>query len=189
MSGDFLPGTEGITLYRHPFAEGAEGSRRLLIQAALLHTGLGEGLFSRVEVNPWGKPFFPDAPTVHASVSHSGDWWVCALASQPVGVDLQRHQLRADPRALSRRFFHPREDRWLAQEADTRFFDLWSAKESWVKFMGRGFYLDPGEFSLVSPQGEFPVPPLGRCVLLPAPPDYSLCLCAQRVETVQIRDF
>lgn len=178
-----------IVLYRHPFSEGASGSRSLLIRAAQRHTGLSEALFHPVETNPWGKPFFLNAPQIHFSISHSGAWWICAFAAQPVGVDLQLHHLQADLQILSRRFFHPLEDCWLAQENYIRFFQLWSAKESWVKYMGKGFYLDPGDFSLVSPQGEFPCPPQGQCVFLPAPPDYSLCLCAHSIDKVQILDL
>ena len=189
MTGTELSSGDGITLYRRPFTEGASGSRALLVRTAQLHTGWKEEFFSHVETNPWGKPFFPDAPQLHFSISHSGDWWICAMSHQPVGLDLQLHQTYADPAKLAQRFFHPRENSWLAEMGYSHFFDLWSAKESWEKYMGRGFYLDPGDFSLVSPEGQFPLPPQGQCKLLPCLPGYSLCLCAQQIGAIHMEPW
>ena len=178
-----------VALYRHPFAEGGAGSRDLLALAARRHTGLPLSHFREIVCNPWGKPAFVREPHLHFSVSHSGGWWLCAFSPQPVGLDLQLHRAQADLARLSRRFFHPLEDRWLAREGYARFFELWSAKESWVKYLGRGFYLDPGEFSLVSPQGRFPVSPLGegtaRFLPLPFQEGYSLWLCARQIQRVE----
>ena len=36
-----------------------------------------------------GKPYFPHAPQLHFSISHSGAYWSCALSDQTVGFDLQ----------------------------------------------------------------------------------------------------
>ena len=181
--------TPVIHLCLCPFSEGADGSRDLLQQAARHHTGLPEHLFREVAVNPWGKPFFPLLPQLHFSVSHSGAWWLCAFSQQPVGADLQIHKAQADLAQLSRRFFHPLEDHWLAQEGYVSFFPLWCAKESWVKYKGRGFYLDPGTFSLVSPQGQFPVSPQEedpvRFLFPSFRPGYSLCLCCRQAARVE----
>ena len=65
-----------------------------------------------------GKPFLPQFPDLHLSVSHSGEWFVCAISNQPVGIDLQEHTLlrgETQEQALTRyckiarRFFHPLE--------------------------------------------------------------------------------
>ena len=173
--------TPVIHLCLCPFSEGADGSRDLLRQAARHHTGLPEHLFREVAVNPWGKPFFPLLPQLHFSVSHSGAWWLCAFSQQPVGADLQIHKAQADLAQLSRRFFHPLEDHWLAQEGYVSFFPLWCAKESWVKYKGRGFYLDPGPSPWSRPRASFPSPLRKRIRSVFSSPRFGLgtvCACA-----------
>ena len=175
------PAPAGAAIYCAPFQEGAAGSRALLLQAAQRCAGLSARELGPVETGPWGKPRFSRLPRLHFSVSHSGHWWLCAFSGQPLGLDLQIHRSYTDPARLSRRFLHPKEDAYLAQNGYRDFFDLWAAKESWVKLTGRGFYDDPASFSVVSPQGHFPAVE-GACLrLLPFRPGYSLCLCAREV--------
>lgn len=175
-----------VSLLCAPFQEGGRGSHALLYRAAARYSGLDPGRLGPLAFGPWGKPFFSLQPRLHVSLSHSGSWWICALSPQPVGLDLQLHRAASSPAALSRRFFHPREDAFLAEGEHRNFFDLWCAKESYVKFTGQGFYLDPSEFSVVSPQGQFPHRPDACLRLLPFAPEYSLCLCALRPARVSL---
>ena len=175
-----------VTIYRHPFHEDRRDSRALLLQAASLHMGRSAEELGPVTVNQWGKPALAG---LDCSVTHSGSWWLCAFGEGPLGLDLQVHRSHADPKTLSRRFFHPREDGWLAQAGYERFFDLWCAKESWVKYTGTGFHQDPGTFCVVAEDGRFPVMEDVEFRLLPFGPGYSLCLCAQRLGEVCFRDL
>ncbi|MGI5962753.1 MAG: 4'-phosphopantetheinyl transferase family protein [Lawsonibacter sp.] len=175
------------SIFFSPFLESSPSdlSHQLLRQAAQRYSGLPSISFSHVGTNPWGKPFFPDAPNLHFSISHSGTWWVCGFADAPLGLDIQLHQTSFDLKKLAQRFFHPLEVHWLTQRNSQSFFDLWCAKESWVKFTGRGFFLDPSEFSVVSPQGIFPTSPQGQMRLLSFSAGYSACLCTVQIDTVQ----
>ena len=176
------PEPRGVLLLCAPFSEGGSHSRALLLAAAERYLGRPPG---PLVPGAWGKPEFPAAPELCCSVSHSGSWWMCALGPAPLGLDLQRHQAGIDRARLSRRFFHPEEDRFLAARGYRDFFDLWSAKESWVKFTGRGFRDDPASFS-VAAGGNFPAVEGARLRLLPFSPDYSLCLCAARPGPVRM---
>ena len=44
----------------------------------------------KVEKNRYGKPFLKEYPRLHFNGSHSGDYLVCAMSQNPVGVDVQR---------------------------------------------------------------------------------------------------
>lgn len=44
----------------------------------------------RIEVDELGKPFFPDHPDTHFSLSHTAGAAAAALADTPVGVDIER---------------------------------------------------------------------------------------------------
>ena len=77
----------GVTIYSAPLPEGPEASHRLLRRAAALAAPqLTDCTLAR---QAQGKPWFPAAPELHFSISHSGGRWVCAFADAPVGLDLQ----------------------------------------------------------------------------------------------------
>ena len=106
-----------------------------------------------------GKPYLPQYPHIYLSVSHSGEWFVCAVSSQPVGVDLQEHTpLRGETKEtaiqryckIAQRFFHRQETEFILEDPDNHFFVVWSAKESYVKYTGRGMDDTYGDFCVVS---------------------------------------
>lgn len=180
-----MESSQPVALFRAPFSEDSRNSHALLYQAATRYSGLTADELGPLVSGPWGKPAFSGTPSLHASLSHSGSWWICALSPRSVGLDLQIHRADAPLATLSRRFFHPIEDVYLAGQDYRPFFDLWCAKESYVKFTGQGFHLDPAEFSVVSPKGIFPRYPGVQLRLLPADPGYSLCLCTACPAEVQ----
>lgn len=102
----------------------------------------------RIERHPKGKPYFPYLPDMHFSVSHSGGIFLCALSDEPVGIDIQEYKNRPDEaercRKIAARFFHP--DEVDALDADTvlAFYNIWTAKEAYVKLTGDGI---DGDFS------------------------------------------
>ena len=65
-----------------------------------------------------GKPRAAGAPELDFSVTHTGDWWICAVGRAedgPFGIDaeLRRRSVRK-PDTLSRRFFRPEEARFVS---------------------------------------------------------------------------
>ena len=124
-----------------------------------------------------GKPFFPDAPQVHISVTHSGRFWLCALAEQPRGVDLQ--QIRpVEAEKLARRFFHPQEADYVAAHPES-FFRVWCAKESYVKLTGAGISDRFGEFSVVRDGAIRGETEKTEFSFLPFAEGYVLCFCTE----------
>lgn len=106
-----------------------------------------------------GKPYLPQYPNLHLSVSHSGNWFVCAISSQPVGVDLQEHTPLRDETPeyavqryckIARRFFHRLEAEFVLENPQAHFFAVWSAKESYVKFTGKGMDDTYSDFCVVN---------------------------------------
>ena len=101
----------------------------------------------QVEKTPLGKPYFPQARELHFSISHSGEYWVCAFGPGEVGVDIQEHTMtRSETRQeatvrfakMAHRFFHPVEAEFVTLESFYRFFGVWTARESYVKYTGQG---------------------------------------------------
>ena len=89
-------------------------------------------------ISPDGKPMLVSGQ-VEFSLSHSGEWVVCAVSSQPVGVDVELPRCTL---ATARRFFAPEEVAMVealpkADQADA-LLRLWTAKEAFTKALGTG---------------------------------------------------
>lgn len=133
-----------------------------------------------------GKPYFPDFPWLHFSVSHSGEYWACAMAPTEVGLDLQIHTKGRRER-ISARFFHPQENEYLRSCNYRDFFDVWAAKESYVKYTGSGIGEGFAAFTAATPTALAREINGVRLKVIPFRPDYSLCLCAPCIGNITIR--
>ena len=156
---------------RYAFGEGGEGPSK-------------EASF-RVEKGLRGKPYFPEYPWLHFSISHSGDFWACAMAAQEVGLDLQQHT-KGRREHISKRFFHPLENEYLKKNNYRDYFDVGAAKESYVKFTGSGIGEDFGGFSAASEDGLAKEINGIQLRSIPFSPDYSLCLCAKEIQNISL---
>lgn len=169
-----------IVIWASPFDASSGASHHLLRQAAARYTGRNAEDWP-LAFGEKGKPYFPTEPQVQFSITHSGEYWMCAFSQREVGLDLQVHQL-CQKEKLSRRFFHPTEDAFLRRKNYEDFFDLWSAKESYLKFTGQGITDELESFSVVAGE-RFPSVEDAWLHLLPWKDGYSMCLCAREVRT------
>jgi Phosphopantetheinyl transferase len=132
-----------------------------------------------------GKPRFATDIGLHFSVSHSGQYWGCAISGQPIGLDIQKKSNQYQ-RGIAERFFHPDECRYLLEREFDGFFDIWAAKESYVKYSGQGIGDDFSSFSVVQ-QGRISESVNGLCIqFLPLDLDYSICICARELDATQV---
>lgn len=96
-----------------------------------------------------GKPFVPDS-SYEFSVSHSNDMVVVAVHTGAVGIDIE-HVREVSPR-LAKKYFcedenfyvfghKPRDvdfESMTAADIRMRFFEVWTAKEAYLKSIGEG---------------------------------------------------
>ncbi len=94
-----------------------------------------------IDVTDRGKPFARDLP-VEFSISHSGEYVLCAISDSPVGADIER--IRSVKERLVRRVCTADEWNFVSQpgiseqEKTERFFRVWTAKEAYFKCLGTG---------------------------------------------------
>ena len=113
-----------------------------------------------------GKPFFLYHPELFLSISHSGPYWICALSGERIGVDIQQQAVKrgesrqaAEARLLrmAQRHFEPEESNYVENgrfgSPYQRFFEIWAAKESYVKYTGQGIDGGFGRFSTAPEEG------------------------------------
>lgn len=109
-----------------------------------------------------GKPYLKDSPFCF-SISHSGEYVLCAVAGEEIGADIQQHR-SCNGRKLADRFFSERERAVLEQAfrdraGEEEFFRLWVRKEAYGKLTGGGIgdvvgrNLLPGEEELTEGRG------------------------------------
>ena len=103
-----------------------------------VHTGIANKELS-ILTDRHGKPHPANTPDVHFNISHSKDLVVCAISDRPVGVDIEI--VRAHKPAVAKRFFHEDEQQFMttaSDGSDKGFFMIWTMKESFVKWQGKG---------------------------------------------------
>lgn len=88
-----------------------------------------------------GKPYFQNLPFFF-NLSHSGDYVLCALSEQEIGVDIQQQVKSRDTR-IADRFFSESEKELIAgcsteEERQSCFYRLWTRKEAYGKLTGEG---------------------------------------------------
>ncbi|MBW7476453.1 4'-phosphopantetheinyl transferase superfamily protein [Paenibacillus oenotherae] len=122
---------------------------RVALQADWQESCQGRELeFARSE---HGKPYLQGIEGVHYNLSHSGSWCVCAVSTEPVGVDVE--QIKQQELAWVESHLSDEENNELRNAAETerlrRFFEIWTMKESYVKAVGTGLALGFRTFSVI----------------------------------------
>ena len=116
-----------------------------------------------------GKPFLADGG-LSFNLSHTRGLVACAIArSLSVGVDVERTARALDFDKLAARFFSAQETASLSSgrtDSGTRFFDLWTLKEAFIKAIGKGLSQPLSSFSFDLDGDE-------RIVRFTAPPGFD----------------
>lgn len=105
----------------------------------------------RLDHDERGRPFIaqPAGTGLHLSLATRGGLVAVALAHEPVGIDVERIDLAAEPPLA---MLHAQErEALLVQPEPARplgFARLWSAKEAYVKALGTGFVRAPESFAV-----------------------------------------
>ena len=172
-----------------------------LLRKVLLLSGREDCLVFREENGRLGVRSAGGGIPLYVSVSHTGRYWVCLTDSAgPVGVDIEERRRKVGPGV--QRALHPLEREYLSgmesASGDWRaaFLDLWTRKESYVKFLGTGLARGFSSFSVIEATGV-PARSIqeeeGTVAYFSSPAvsdDLQLALCASRpVDAVDIRSM
>lgn len=129
-----------------------------MVSLAALRTGVPPAAIGIVR-DVHGKPRLQlpaGTGPLHASLSHAGTRVAVALATQAVGVDLERIG-QVDRQALLGEYF-PHDPQPAGEDPQAWFFRLWTAKEALLKALGTGLRLPLRELVLRPPSTVFQPP-------------------------------
>ena len=97
--------------------------------------------------NTYGKPFLLNSPHIHFNISHAGNFIACAVADEPVGIDIEL--IKPIDMKIAERFFAPDEVAYIMDDDSThRFYEVWTKKESRIKWEGKGLSIPLPSFSV-----------------------------------------
>ena len=97
-----------------------------------------------------GKPFLLSG-ALHFNLTHSGDYVACALHNAPIGIDLEA--LREVSPALMDKVCSVQEQEYILLDGtfdSTRFLQVWTAKEAYLKYLGCGVRCDLRKVEVVT---------------------------------------
>ena len=97
-----------------------------------------------------GKPHIGNLENTHYNISHSGHYVVCAVASNEIGIDVERVR-KVNLRIAERFFSAPEILDLMSRKEENRmhyFITLWTIKESYLKAIGRGLTQHLNSFTI-----------------------------------------
>lgn len=157
--------------------------RELGLKAPELQIGVGQQ----------GKPYIMGCEHFQYNLSHSGEYVVLAYGAERLGIDIE--QIRDKDLAVARRCFTEREYAYVVhgdeksdeeqEDVQTRFFRIWTMKESYLKLTGKGISV---------PLNSFEVNPHALCVentkyrfFTMRREEYYIALCAENASAGRIK--
>lgn len=103
-----------------------------------------------IRYSRYGKPYLENS-NIHFNISHSGDWVVCAMGDSEIGVDIEVMK-QIDFHAVYHYFSNTEIERLDAVDLVTNpdaFYQIWTLKESYVKYLGLGLQCPFSNFSIM----------------------------------------
>lgn len=114
--------------------------------------------------NEYGKPYVSGIYkttkikmdiSLYFSVSHSGNMIICAVACFNIGADCQKPAGDFETcKKITKRYFSENENIFLSnfdsREYIDNFFKVWTKKEAYIKYTGKGFFEGLATFSVTT---------------------------------------
>ena len=121
--------------------------------------------------NEYQKPVLNSADQLHFNVSHSSGQILIGISRQmQIGVDIESMRADTDWKNIAKHYYSAGEYEMMdtAEDAKSLFYQLWTAKEAFMKGYGSGFHFPLNQISV-----EYANPMSGRVSsTLPLSPDH-----------------
>jgi len=135
-----------------------ESLKEHLKESGLSVTGPAPREQAGIRKGPYGKPYFsdPELEGIFFSRSHSKGHEVLCFSDGEIGIDCENTEARQGIAEkypdIARRCFTEDEIEFTGDSVK-RFFEIWTAKEAYMKYTGRGFAEGFRAFSVFSLPG------------------------------------
>lgn len=129
---------------------------RMLMGEILIRTIITKELgiknkFINFDRTRYGKPYLNEYSKFNFSISHSGDFVLCAIDEKSIGIDIEEIKyIRYEE--IYKRYFTISEVKYITKTdhflKQNKFYEIWTLKESYIKCCGRGLSIDLKSFSI-----------------------------------------
>ena len=91
----------------------------------------------------YGKPYLKHYKNIHFNISHCDGFVAVGVSNDPIGIDIEK--VKACKEAMMKKILTDKEYQYLqmAECKEHAFFKFWKLKESYLKWCGKGFSLNP----------------------------------------------
>lgn len=100
-------------------------------------------------VDDMGKPYVENVDNAYFNVTHSRGYVACIVSDKPCGID------------IAKRFFSKSEYEYISdcpkEQGKRRFYEIWTAKEAYSKYEGKGLGIGLGSFEVVKRNERYSV--------------------------------
>lgn len=104
-----------------------------------------------IRKDKYGKPFLVNFSNIHYNISHTKGLIVCAISDDLIGIDVER--IRNFNKRIPQRFFTKTEYDYIfykEKDENRRFFEVWTRKEAYVKWLGKGMEIPFDSFDVIN---------------------------------------
>lgn len=142
-----------------------------------------------------GKPQLAGSSGWHFNKSHSLDCVVVATGANEMGVDIEK--IRNARMNVASRYFTSLEQEWLNETKspeilDQRFYQIWTAKEAYLKFLGTGISYGLQKFNVIKECAGYAIDDdnysATQLILSPIHDLYQLAICTAPGVSVEIKN-
>ncbi|SFU45573.1 4'-phosphopantetheinyl transferase [Clostridium sp. DSM 8431] len=102
--------------------------------------------------NEFKKPYLINKDNINFNVSHSGKYVVAAFDNEAIGVDVEKINKDTEYKVLAKNFYTKNEylriENLNEEKSIIEFFKLWTFKESYIKFEGKGLSIPLNSFEI-----------------------------------------
>ena len=127
--------------------------------------------------NAYGKPYLLKHCGIYFNLSHSGDWVICGVGDQDLGIDVEH--IEEIEMSIAEDFFAGKEIEYLKTiPVENRlgdFYTVWTLKESYTKYVGEGMSIPLDSFAIIPEKERF-------ALYIEGVPDPRICFQAQDLD-------
>lgn len=110
-------------------------------------------------IDDMGKPYVENAGNAYFNVSHSREYVACIISDKPCGIDIET--MDKDNLDIAKRFFAKSEYEYISdcpkEQVKNRFYEIWTAKEAYSKYEGKGLGIGFDSFEVVKRNERYSV--------------------------------
>lgn len=153
------------------------------LACSLMHVKNSDLIFKK---NKYGKPYIEGTMDFHYNISHTRNAIAVGISRKPIGIDVEK--IKDYESEISKQFFSKNELQYIMYKEENisrRFYEIWTKKEAYIKWVGKGLYIPLATFDVLSKKLDCKIDTI-------LTDDYlvSVCTCSEHAgyETIKLNE-